>query len=176
MRSSSFLNIGTPKRVHFSVRRPKVREVARVLVPHKHQPPIAERGNAYLVGPAPITERLFGHILRREGYSGLYPTASLSVTQLAEAAPTFLLIDFRDLDLDQLETLRQIRFVLPRSIIAVYSEDSSTAWAYECHLAGANCMLAKGSRGRAMASGIHRAIQGGCYTDPHFGVIRTRMS
>jgi DNA-binding NarL/FixJ family response regulator len=121
-----------------------------------------------LVGPEPTTERFFARLLDRAGYGPSQAVAKLSITQLAHAAPSFLLIDFQNLDIDELETLRQVRFVLPNCIIAVYSENSLQSWALECHLAGANCVIAKKSDKVSVAAGIRQASLGGCYTDANF--------
>ena len=139
----------------------------------KPRPPVATRPSSYLIGPTPTTERFFAHLLDRAGYGASQAVANLSITQVAEAAPSFLLIDFQNLDIDELETLRQVRFVLPHCIIAVYSEKPLQSWAFECHLAGANCMLAKDSSQQSVAAGIRHATVGGCYTDPNFRATGT---
>lgn len=137
------------------------------------RPSVKARPSSYLVGPTPSTELFFAHLLDRAGYGASQAMAQLSITHVAEAAPSFLLIDFQNLDIDELETLRQVRFVLPQCIIAVYSEKPVQSWALKCHLAGANCMLAKDSSEKSVADGIRLATVGGCYTDPNFRPARS---
>jgi DNA-binding NarL/FixJ family response regulator len=123
---------------------------------------------AYFLGPKPETEEYFDSILRAAGFANSGSSAELHVGDVAKAAPSFFLVDFVDLDVDQLESLRQVRFVLPECVIAVYSEEPAAGWARECHLAGANAMLSKSSNRSDVSAAIKRSIRSGCYTDPNF--------
>jgi hypothetical protein len=42
-----------------------------------------------------------------------------------------------------------------------------------CHLAGANCLLAKKSTKAVLAAGLSEAMTSGCFTDPRFADIAT---
>jgi DNA-binding NarL/FixJ family response regulator len=64
--------------------------------------------------------------------------------------------------------LRQIRFVLPECVIAVYTGIMTRAWSLGCHLAGANCLLAKKSLKSELSAGLRDALEDGCFTDPRF--------
>jgi DNA-binding NarL/FixJ family response regulator len=92
----------------------------------------------------------------------------INVTELGRAVPDMLVLDIDDLAVDPLELLRMIRFVLPVCIIAVYTRTLEQSWALACHLAGANCTLAKGSGSAQIAVGLRRALTSGCFTDPSF--------
>jgi DNA-binding NarL/FixJ family response regulator len=94
--------------------------------------------------------------------------AHLDVSELGRLHPDVLVCDIDDLDVDSLELLRRIRFVLPGCVIAVYTGLLEREWGLACHLAGANCLLSKGSGERELSAGIHGALRTGCYTNPHF--------
>jgi DNA-binding NarL/FixJ family response regulator len=94
--------------------------------------------------------------------------ARLDVVELARRAPELLVCDVDELEVDPLEMLRRIRFVLPHCTIAVYTGTMERAWSVACHLAGVNCMLSKYSKERVLVGGIRAAIESGCYTDPRF--------
>jgi DNA-binding NarL/FixJ family response regulator len=95
--------------------------------------------------------------------------AGLDVRELRKIGPDLLVCDIDALDVDPLELLRRVRFVLPRCTIAVYTDCMNQAWAVECHLAGANCVLSKDSDLRSISKGLRSALRSGCYTDPRFG-------
>ncbi len=95
-------------------------------------------------------------------------TAGLDVRELRKLTPDLLVCDIDALEVDPLELLRRVRFVLPRCTIAVYTGCMKEGWAVECHLAGANCVLSKDSNGRSIARGLRTALESGCYTDPRF--------
>ena len=54
--------------------------------------------------------------------------------------------------------LRQLRFVLPDCIIAAYTGVMLRSWARNCHLAGANCLLAKDSSNEQLSEGLRAAF------------------
>jgi DNA-binding NarL/FixJ family response regulator len=92
----------------------------------------------------------------------------LDVPALRKLAPDILVCDVDDSDVDALELLRQIRFVLPYTLIAVYTGVMDREWGLACHLAGSNCLLSKNSDERELADGLQDALRSGCYTDPRF--------
>jgi DNA-binding NarL/FixJ family response regulator len=94
--------------------------------------------------------------------------ARLNVTDLGQLGPTFIVCDIDGLAVDALEVLRQLRFVLPGCIIAIYTGVSTAAWALACHLAGANCLLSKLATKAELTEGIGEALKTGCFTDPRF--------
>ncbi len=94
------------------------------------------------------------------------------MTELGLVAPHIVVLDIDNLDIDPLELLRMIRFVLPGCVIAVYSGTLEQDWALACHLAGANCVLSKGSDEAHISAGLRQATAIGCFTDPRFVAIR----
>ncbi len=92
----------------------------------------------------------------------------VNVTQLGLLAPNILVVDIDSLDIDPVEMLRMVRFVLPACLIAVYTAKLTHEWAAACHMAGANCLLSKTSDDVAVANGLQRALFSGCFTDPSF--------
>jgi DNA-binding NarL/FixJ family response regulator len=111
---------------------------------------------------------MFEALLRKAGAPSLVIVSALDVTSLGKLAPELLVCDIDFSDVDALELLRRIRFVLPGCTIAVYTENSARTWGVACHLAGANCLLSKQSDVDALADGVRAAIGSGCYTDPRF--------
>jgi DNA-binding NarL/FixJ family response regulator len=112
---------------------------------------------------------LFKEILARSGFDGPQNFERLAVAKIAEHTPRVILVDFDHLQSDQLECLRQLRFVLPDCTIVVVSSDLKEAWAARCHRAGATAVLS-GSDVPRMAAALNHALQSGCYTDPSFVV------
>jgi DNA-binding NarL/FixJ family response regulator len=110
----------------------------------------------------------FSAVLRMVGTPGLATVSQLDVAELGRLRPDVLVCDVDALDIDPLEFLRRIRFVLPRCIIAVYTDKTTSAWSLACHLAGANCLLSKSSDEHRLARGLRVALNSGCYTDPSF--------
>jgi DNA-binding NarL/FixJ family response regulator len=106
--------------------------------------------------------------LKQSGEPSRAVVANLEVRALGKIHPDLLIGDVDHLAVDPLEILRQIRFVLPNCIIAVYSGDTRRSWGLACHLAGANCLLSKQSTQRQLSAGVHDAVDSGCYTDPRF--------
>jgi hypothetical protein len=111
---------------------------------------------------------MFGAVLKAAGEASPASVARLDVLELGRLAPGLLVCDIDDIDADPLELLRQIRFVLPDCLIAVYTHVVERKWGLACHLAGANCLLAKGSDERELSRGLRDALESGCYTDPQF--------
>ena len=64
--------------------------------------------------------------------------------------------------------LRQLRFVLPGCLIAVYTGRLQNSWALSCHLAGASAVILKDSKIDRLTSGLRVMLNSGCYTDPRF--------
>ncbi len=111
---------------------------------------------------------MFSAVFKAAGESALATVARLNVVELGKLVPDVLVCDVDDLDVDPLELLRQIRFVLPDCLIAVYTGVMVRTWGRACHLAGANCLLAKGSNEQRLSDGLRGALLSGCYTDPCF--------
>jgi DNA-binding NarL/FixJ family response regulator len=110
----------------------------------------------------------FGAVLRAAGVPTTAKIARLDVTELGRLAPDLLICDIDGSEVDALELLRQIRFVLPECLIAVYTGMMKRTWGLACHLAGVNCMLSKDADEAALAEGVRDALYSGCYTDPRF--------
>ncbi len=92
----------------------------------------------------------------------------LSVSAIGKLSPNVLLLDVDDLDVDPLEMLRMLRFVLPASIIGAYTNVLEDGWALACHTAGTNCVFSKASGQPAIEAGLRQALRIGCFTDPSF--------
>ena len=114
-------------------------------------------------------------VLKTVGEAPLATLARLDVSELGRLAPDLLICDLDGIDVDPLEVLRQIRFVLPDAIIAVYTGVLETTWSRACHLAGANCLLLKASDEALLAKGLMAALKSGCYTDPRFAAPETGL-
>ena len=111
---------------------------------------------------------VFGAIFVALGAPAAPTLVDLDVAALGRLAPELLVCDIDQQDVDRLELLRQLRFVLPNCIIAAYTGVTQRVWARKCHLAGANCLLAKGSSNERLTNGLREAFSSGCYTDPAF--------
>jgi DNA-binding NarL/FixJ family response regulator len=111
---------------------------------------------------------MFSDVFKAAGEPILAILARLNVVELGKLMPDVLVCDIDELAVDPLELLRQIRFVLPDCLIVVYSGIIDRAWGRSCHLAGANCLLAKTSDERSLSNGLRGALSSGCYTDPRF--------
>lgn len=109
---------------------------------------------------------LLGRVLRGAGESGFPVVARLDVAALGRLAPDVLVADVDRLEVDPLEVLRQLRFVLPECMIVIYTAGVGSAWGRACHLAGATCVLSKKSAEPQLTLGLRRAFQTGCFTDP----------
>jgi DNA-binding NarL/FixJ family response regulator len=121
-----------------------------------------------LAGIDPGAVPMFRAVCRAVGVRMARAASRLDVAELHAAAPGLLVCDVDGSDVDPLELLRQIRFVLPDCTIAVFTGNTQRAWGAACHLAGANCVLAKTSRERRLVAGLRGALLSGCYTDPRF--------
>jgi DNA-binding NarL/FixJ family response regulator len=111
---------------------------------------------------------LLASALKGAGEASLSIIAGLEVAELRKIGPGVLVADIDRLESDPLEMLRQLRFVLPDCVIVVYTANIKSSWGRACHLAGASCLLSKGSSKAGLVSGLQRAIRTGCFTDPHF--------
>jgi len=107
-------------------------------------------------------------VLKRAGVPLATNLARLNVVELGELKPGLLVCDVDGLEVDSLELLRQLRFVLPGCIIVVYTAMMKRTWSVECHLAGANGLLAKDSTEAELVAGLRLAVRNGCFTDPRF--------
>ncbi|HVA28605.1 MAG TPA: hypothetical protein VNF68_10515 [Candidatus Baltobacteraceae bacterium] len=121
-----------------------------------------------LASLAPQDVGLLSAALKRAGEPALSVVAHLNVAELHKLAPSLVIADLDGLEIDPLEMLRQLRFVLPNCILAVYTAVTKGSWGRACHLAGANCLLSKESSESQLSAGLRSAIRGGCYTDPRF--------
>jgi DNA-binding NarL/FixJ family response regulator len=111
---------------------------------------------------------LLGAALRGAGEAALTIIVPLDVVELAKLSADILIIDIDRLDIDPLEMLRRLRFVLPECLIVVYTGIMQHPWSRACHMAGANCVLSKESMESQLSTGLRSAIWGGCFTDPRF--------
>jgi len=112
--------------------------------------------------------QLLSAALAGAGETNLAIVSQLDVAGLGKLAPDLLVADVDRLEVDPLELLRQLRFVLPECVIVIYTGVAKSSWGRSCHLAGASCMLSKGSHQSRLISGLRHAIQTGCFTDPSF--------
>jgi len=106
--------------------------------------------------------------LRAAHAPALAVVAPLRPVEIARLRPDLCVCDLDLAEIDALEFLRQLRFVLPTSLIGVYTGRLERTWALDCHLAGANAVLLKGSDVDRLAAGLRGVISSGCYTDPRF--------
>jgi DNA-binding NarL/FixJ family response regulator len=109
-------------------------------------------------------------VLRNSGTSAPSGVTALNVSQLGKRSPEVIVCDVDGVDVDPLELLRRLRFVVPDCMIAVYTGVMTREWARACHLAGANCLLSKDSTATQLTAGLSGALASGCYTDPRFSV------
>jgi len=116
----------------------------------------------------PEDTQLLGRALEGAGESGNAIVAAFDVAALGRLAPDVLVADIDRLEVDPLEALRQLRFVLPECVIVIYTAGIGNPWGRACHLAGASCVLSKESSESQLTAGLRRAFQTGCYTDPRF--------
>jgi DNA-binding NarL/FixJ family response regulator len=116
------------------------------------------------IDPAEIP--LLEAALKGAGGPAFSTLSRLDVVDIAKIAPNILIADVDELDVDPLEMLRRLRFVLPECVIVVYTSGRKLSWARSCHLTGVNCLLSKGSSEAQLTTGLRRAMLSGCYTDP----------
>lgn len=122
-----------------------------------------------VTGIDPAKAVLLYAALQAAGEPSMSVLRQLDVADLSRRSPHVLVCDLDRLDVDPLELLRQVRFVLPECTIVVYTAIATQAWARECHLAGASCVLSTESNEAQLTAGLRRAIQSGCFTDPRLG-------
>src|SRR5579872_4395838 len=84
---------------------------------------------------------MFCRVLEAAGEPPLATLGRLEVSELGKLAPALLVCDVDGIEVDAIELLRQIRFVLPECVIAVYTGVMERTW---------------------------DALRNGCYTDPRF--------
>jgi DNA-binding NarL/FixJ family response regulator len=123
-------------------------------------------GTSCLAGIDDGEVSLLGGVVRGVGASISPSTARLNVTELGKMAPGLIVCDIDKLEVDPLEMVRQLRFVLPDCIIAVYTKSKTQRWARAVHMAGANCLLSKDSNRAQLVLGLRSALTSGCFTDP----------
>jgi DNA-binding NarL/FixJ family response regulator len=111
---------------------------------------------------------MFANVLAAAGIPAPALVARLDVSELGRLTPDLLICDVDESEVDALELLRQIRFVLPECLIAVYTGVMTSSWGIACHLAGVNCMLSKDADESRLIKGVRDALRSGCYTDPRF--------
>jgi DNA-binding NarL/FixJ family response regulator len=111
---------------------------------------------------------LLSFALKGAGEPALTIVAHLVVPELGKLSPDVLVADIDRVQVDALEMLRQLRFVLPNCAIVVYTSLMESSWGRACHLAGANGVLSKDSDASQLADGLRRTIRVGCFTDPRF--------
>ena len=109
--------------------------------------------------------------LKDAGESALSIVARLDVAELSRLAPDVLVADVDQVEIDSLEVLRQLRFVLPECIVIAYTAATTESWARECHLAGATGVLSKDSDKEQLTNGLRHATRSGCWTDPRFAAL-----
>ncbi len=110
---------------------------------------------------------MINDVIRKAGAPGLVTVAPLDVTKLGNLRPELLVCDIDRVEVDGLELLRRIRFVLPDCTIVVFTAASKRTWGLAAHNAGANCLLSKDTDERGLVHGLRSALQFGCFTDPH---------
>jgi len=109
---------------------------------------------------------LLGSALKLAGEPALAVLARLDIVELRKLAPNILIADVDHLEVDPLEMVRQLRFVLTGCVLAVFTSAQEETWARECHFAGATAVLSKDSDEEQLANGLRHAIRSGCWTDP----------
>jgi DNA-binding NarL/FixJ family response regulator len=121
-------------------------------------------------------ERLFGTVLAKIGLGPPVVVPQIKTTDLAQLKPDLLVVDLDLLEVDPLEALRRVRFVLPTCVIAVYTDVLTDDWALKCHSAGANCLLSKDGDSNELALGLRWGQRTGCFTDPDFSGGATKIA
>jgi DNA-binding NarL/FixJ family response regulator len=109
---------------------------------------------------------LFRLVVKRAKAPALIVIARVDVVALRTVSPDLLICDLDALETDPLEMLRQLRFVLPRCPIVVYTLNAKRSWGLSCHTAGANGILSKNSTESELALGLKLVMSDGCFTDP----------
>jgi DNA-binding NarL/FixJ family response regulator len=127
-----------------------------------------------LAGIAADKVEMLGTALQSAGAVVPPVIARLQVAELGKLGPTSLVCDVDSLAIDPLEMIRQVRFVLPECLIAIFTGKGEGSWALSCHLAGANCVVSSESSERELTFGLRRVLQSGCFTDPRFAETTVR--
>jgi DNA-binding NarL/FixJ family response regulator len=109
---------------------------------------------------------LFRVVVKQARAPVLVVVARVEVAALGALSPAVLICDLDHLELEPLEVLRQLRFVLPTCIIVVYTLSGKHGWGLACHLAGANGVLSKTSNEAELVVGLRSSMRTGCFTDP----------
>ncbi len=111
---------------------------------------------------------IFSAVFKAAGEPALATVARLDVLELGRLVPDVLVCDLDDVDVDHSNCCAKFasfcRTVLSPSIAVSWSASGGRA----CHLAGANCLLAKSSDEQRLSEGLRDALRSGCYTDPGF--------
>ena len=115
---------------------------------------------------APDKVALFRLVVKRAKAPPLIVTARVDVVALRAVSPDLLICDLDSLETDPLETLRQLRFVLPQCVIVLYTLNTKRSWGVSAHTAGANGVLSKKSSESELAVGLKLAMSDGCFPDP----------
>jgi hypothetical protein len=139
-----------------------------------NDPRFLNRLRCALIAPPGTKTRFLSALLAGLGADLVLVTERVRVPELTPLRLDLLLIDADQFELDPLETLRMTRFVLPGCVIAIHTDIGGSMWPFECHLAGANCVLLKGTTAGDIEAGIRRTLRTGCFTDP--GFVRSRAS
>jgi DNA-binding NarL/FixJ family response regulator len=121
-----------------------------------------------LAGVEPDHVSLLLDVLKTAGELAPRTVEKLDVADLSKLKPDVLIAELDRIEVDPLELLRQLRFVLPECLLVVYTRSQTPSWSRDCHIAGANCVLSKDSNRAQLASGLRSAIRSGCWTDPKF--------
>ena len=124
-----------------------------------------------MVGIAEDKTAMLRSALKDAGLPRVALITSFNVTELGRLQPEVVVCDLDAAEGDPLENVRQLRFVLPDSTIAIFTDRMYEHWAAVCHLAGANCLLAKNSTETEISDGIRYALRSGCFTDRHFTMV-----
>jgi DNA-binding NarL/FixJ family response regulator len=125
------------------------------------------RKSAVLSYDGRIAESL-SYVLIRCGFDWPHIWREINVSQIGAHAPDVLMIDFDHLRSDCLESVRQLRFVLPECTITVLSSTFETTWARRCHVAGACGVLPSGGSESRLLVGVQQALLTGSFTDAQF--------
>jgi DNA-binding NarL/FixJ family response regulator len=114
----------------------------------------------------PDAVTLFVNVLKKAGAPMLAAVQRINVAEIGKLAPAVLVCDLDALPTDPFEMLRQLRFVLADCVLIVYTGSEKRDFGLQCHLAGANGVLSKGSTLDQLAAGLRASLRSGCFTDP----------
>ena len=111
---------------------------------------------------------LLSAVLKASGESSPPVVTNLDVRDVGNCFPRVLIGDVDCLIVNPFEVLRQIRFILPECMIAVYSGQMTKGRGLAFHMAGVNCVLSKDATEDELSAALIGAESTGCYTDPRF--------